>query len=128
MKKTFHSLILITLIISIFKLPNKTYADINSNLQGWYKFDEASGSTALDSSGNSRSGTEVGSPTYVTGKIGPYSLNFAGASSVTTNSVASAIQTGSVTFSAWIKFPSTYNSSSNVMVLFRNGDNSSNND
>jgi fibronectin type 3 domain-containing protein len=37
--------------------------------RAWLKFDEASGTTATDSTGNSWSGTLVGGPTWVAGKI-----------------------------------------------------------
>ncbi|MCX6793223.1 MAG: prepilin-type N-terminal cleavage/methylation domain-containing protein [Candidatus Falkowbacteria bacterium] len=46
-------------------------------LIGWWKFDEGSGTTAIDSSGNNKSGTLVGSPTYVAGKSGN-ALQFTG--------------------------------------------------
>lgn len=40
-----------------------------SGMVGWWKFDEGSGSTALDSSGNGYSGTEVNSPVYTPSNI-----------------------------------------------------------
>ena len=41
-----------------------------SNLVGWWKFDDGSGTTAVDSSGNSHTATLVNGISWVTGKIG----------------------------------------------------------
>ena len=40
------------------------------SLVGWWKFDETSGNTAFDSSGNGNDGTFVGNPQWVPGKVG----------------------------------------------------------
>jgi len=40
------------------------------DLIGWWKLDDGSGTTAVDSSGNDNDGTLVGSPQWVVGKIG----------------------------------------------------------
>ena len=51
---------------------------------GWWKLDEGSGSTAIDSSGKGNTGTWFGTPAgsggtyYVAGKIGPYAGKFDG--------------------------------------------------
>jgi Concanavalin A-like lectin/glucanases superfamily len=42
----------------------------NSGLVGWWKFDEGSGTSAADSSGNTNTGTLTNGPTWTTGKIG----------------------------------------------------------
>ena len=42
---------------------------ITNGLVAWYKFDETSGTTASDSSGNGKTGTLVNGPTWGTGKI-----------------------------------------------------------
>jgi concanavalin A-like lectin/glucanase superfamily protein len=54
------------------------HADITTGLVGWWKFNEGSGTTAIDSSGNGFNGTLIGGPTYVTGKIGAYALSLDG--------------------------------------------------
>ena len=41
----------------------------SANLVGWWKFDEGSGTTALDSSGQGNNGTLVNSPTYTSATI-----------------------------------------------------------
>lgn len=51
---------------------------------GWWKFDEGTGTTAVDSSGGGHNGTLTGSPTWSTGRIGSYAITFNG----TTQSVA----------------------------------------
>jgi len=48
-----------------------------SNLVGWWKFDEGSGNTAADSSGNKNHGTLHGNPRWVTGHDGS-ALSFDG--------------------------------------------------
>lgn len=58
-------------------------ADITSNLVAWYKLDETSGTTAVDSSGSGYDGTYTNSPTLgVTGAFGTSTaVTFAAASS-----------------------------------------------
>jgi hypothetical protein len=77
--------------------------DITSNLELWWKFDEGTGtSTTADSSGNGRTGTLVASPSWVTGQIGPYALDFNGSSqSVDYNS--NLVHTGIATVACWFK-------------------------
>ncbi len=53
---------------------------ITNGLMAWYKFDEGSGTTANDSSGNGNTGTLINSPTWTTGKIDG-ALSFVSASS-----------------------------------------------
>jgi hypothetical protein len=81
-------------------------ADIDTGLIGWWKFNEGSGATALDNTANGYNGTEVGSPSYVTGKVGKYALNLVGASSqyVTLPAAFETALAGltSFTFSGWV--------------------------
>ncbi len=59
-------------------------ADIITGLKGWYKFEEGSGSTTADSSGNSNTGTLINSSIFTTThKIGTYGMQFGGGSSNT---------------------------------------------
>jgi len=73
--------------------------------QGWWKLDEGSGSTAIDSSTNSNNGTEQGSPTYSSGQIGPYSLVLSSSSSqyIDIHNSSSLQITGDLTISFWLK-------------------------
>lgn len=62
-------------------LTTNSYADITSNLVGWWKLDEGTGSTTADSSGSGFTGTLQNSPTWIIGQIGPFALQFLGSSS-----------------------------------------------
>ncbi len=52
-----------------------------ADLIGWWRFDEGSGTTAYDSSGNGNDGTLIGNPQWVAGKIGG-ALEFNGTDSI----------------------------------------------
>ena len=56
------------------------YSD--SGLVGYWTFEEGSGSTTQDVSGNGNTGTLTNSPTWTTGKVGNYALDFDGTSYV----------------------------------------------
>ena len=89
---------------------NMGIPNINAGLVGWWKFDEASGTSAADSSGNAITGTLVNTPTWVAGKINN-ALNFDKASyrHVTlASNAALAMASGSFTFAAWIN-PTAFN-------------------
>jgi len=70
----------------ILLLPKGVYAqDITTGLVGHWKFDETSGTSASDSSGNNNTGTLINSPTWTTGKIGN-AVSIGGSSYVSVNS------------------------------------------
>lgn len=73
---------------------------------GWWKLDEGAGTTTADASGNNNTGTLTNSPTWVTGRVGPYAISFAGNTSEIKASAIAAVNnlhsTG-LTVSAWIK-------------------------
>lgn len=73
MKKTLIALVALSLL-----LPQIAHADITSNLKLWWRFDEGSGTSAADSSASALTGALQNTPTWATGKIGPYSLSFDG--------------------------------------------------
>lgn len=75
--------------------------DITSNLLAWWRLDDGAGATCADSSGNSRTGTLVGPPTWVTGKIGPYALSFDGSDYVDSSNFADNLT--AFTVAAWFK-------------------------
>jgi len=93
------------LIIFILFLTSSSVAnaDISTGLVGWWKFDEGSGSSAFDSSGNGNAGTLVGSPGYGAGKIGQDALSFNGSSQYVSVGNVGNIQT----ISYWVKAGST---------------------
>src|SRR3990167_6079208 len=73
-----------------------------SGLVGYWTFDEGSGATAADSSGNNNTGTLVNGPSWTTGKIGQ-ALSFDGVDDLVTASGISNTPSA-FTLSAWIKF------------------------
>jgi len=95
-----------TLLSSLFPQTQAQTADITSGLVAHYKFDEGTGTTANDSSGNNNIGTLINGPTWTTGKIGG-ALNFDGVndyvdlSNDQTYGLSSA--TSEKTISAWVK-------------------------
>lgn len=70
-------LLALPLLISIF-LSQPVRADISSGLTAYYSFDDISGSTAPDSSGNGYDGTITGGAVTVSGAVGD-ALSFDGA-------------------------------------------------
>jgi len=73
-----------------------------SSLVGWWKFDEGSGSTAADSSGQSNDGVITGA-VWVAGKSGnALDFNDTGAEVVTIPDSSSLDLTTQLTFSAWV--------------------------
>ena len=77
----------------------------DSNLVGWWEFEEGSGAIASDSSGNDANGTLNGDPNWVTGKIGSYALEFVGVDA--SISIPINCHNGEETMSFWIKTTST---------------------
>ena len=51
---------------------------LSQSLRGYWKLDDGSGTNATDASGNSNTLSMTGSPSWTTGNIGPYSLDFSG--------------------------------------------------
>jgi hypothetical protein len=99
-----------------------------SGLVGHWTFDEGSGSTAADSSGNGNAGTVSGA-TWTTGKFnGALSFN-GGTAMVTVPDSASLDSTSAVTVSAWIRPTSWPNNYGDAIVnkegnyALRSGDN-----
>jgi hypothetical protein len=76
--------------------------DITSNLEGWWKFDEGTGTNAADSTVNGHTGTLNGDATWHSpGKIGASSASYSGTTGGGTS--ISPITTGTTfTYSAWI--------------------------
>ena len=78
------------------------YADITSNLISWWKFDDGSGTTAIDSSGNGHSGTLTNGPTWTAGNIGG-AISFDGVDDVISFGVMSSTQGQShMTWAFWV--------------------------
>lgn len=75
-------------------------ANITSNLFGWWKLDDGSGSTAADSAG-SNTGTVTGTPSWSAGHIGTGSFSFDGSTYISTPLFTTGAT--AVTYSAWVK-------------------------
>lgn len=71
-----------------------------AGLVGEYPFDEGSGSSAYDNSTYENTGTTVGNPTWVTGKIDG-ALSFNGSQSVSLGNPAQ-LQASTITIQAWV--------------------------
>ncbi|MBL7153920.1 MAG: hypothetical protein ISS79_09400, partial [Phycisphaerae bacterium] len=79
------------------------------NLQGWWKFDMGSGTTAIDWSGHDRHGTLIGpSPTWVPGVLGN-ALEFDGSndSYVNIDGYKGILGTSAFSVTAWVKSTAT---------------------
>jgi autotransporter-associated beta strand protein len=77
----------------------------HAQLVGHWKFDDGSGSTLGDSSGNSLNGTLSGSPVWApghTGTTGDYSLQFNGSNYVSLGNPADLAIIGDQTISMWL--------------------------
>ena len=83
-----------------FVLTSTTQAD----LVGWWKLDEGSGTTAIDSSGNGNDGTFQGDPQWVAGKVAG-ALEMDGGDSVSIPGAAD-INPASLTLMTWVNFTS----------------------
>ncbi len=87
-----------------------------SGLAGYWKFDEGSGATTADSSGNSNTGTLVSSPTWTTSGRDANALTVSGGNYITAANSASLILAGSWTVASWIKLSSTPGSGNNFVL------------
>lgn len=113
------------LLLLLLLIPqHAAHADITSNLVGWWPFDAGTGTTAADSSGSGNNGTLSGStiPTWVTGKVGPFALNFNGTSGYVTMGAGSALNlTTNFTVCAWFKPSALTNTNQQIASKGFNG-------
>ncbi len=78
-----------------------------AELVGWWRLDDGSGTTAVDSSGNGNDGTLRGDPHWVAGAVDG-ALYFDGDDDVEVTMASSALKSASLTVAAWVKAdPST---------------------
>jgi hypothetical protein len=82
-----------------------------SGLVGWWNFDEGSGTSAADSSGNGNTGTLHGSPlpTWTTGGYYNGALSFDGAQNYVSVPTSASLNLSSFSISAWTETTSTTN-------------------
>lgn len=73
-----------------------------SNVYAYYKLEENTGQTVLDSSGNNRNGTPINNPTSVSGKLNNC-LSFDGNNYITLGNTSNFERTDSFSIECWIK-------------------------
>jgi uncharacterized repeat protein (TIGR01451 family)/fimbrial isopeptide formation D2 family protein len=90
-------------------------ADLTDGLVGHWQFDEGSGTTAADSSGNTNTGNLVGNVTWTAGHDGGTAVQFDGVGAQATASETVNVGTGATldnspmhTLSAWVRFEPGY--------------------
>ena len=101
--------LLISLVLAMSLAAGTAVAsDANDpNLVGFWELDDGSGSTAADSSVNGYTGTLMGEPNWVSGKVGG-ALEFNGGSDyVVVNGCYGVLGNGPATSTAWFKAPAS---------------------
>jgi hypothetical protein len=80
------------------------WADVATGLVGWWKMNQSSGATVLDSSGNANLITFNTAPTWVAGQIGNYAASLNGTNQYGNTTTVTNIPTvqGAQTLSAWV--------------------------
>jgi hypothetical protein len=83
---------------------------------GYWQFEEGSGGTTADTSGNHLTGTLMNGPTWVTGKVGSWGLNFDGSNDrVDLGNPALLQLVGPLTLSAWA-WPNSVSGSGRIIT------------
>jgi len=80
----------------------RAIADVDPSMVGWWKLDDGSGSTALDSSGRGRDGTLYGDPLWIQGYLGG-ALQFDGMNDYVDTQYSENLPRWTV--SAWVRSP-----------------------
>jgi len=85
-----------------------TLSTAPSGLVGWWTFDEGTGTTAYDLSGNGNNGTfSSPAPTWTTGKVGSGALSFNGTSSYVSVPSGPTLTYNPITFAVWVNEPAS---------------------
>lgn len=113
------------LLLLLLLIPqHKAHADITSNLQGWWKFDEGTGTTPHDSSSNNITTNTINTPTWVTGKVGPFALNFNGTTQYVNMGAPTPLNlTTNFTVCAWFNPSALTNTNQQIVSKGYNGTN-----
>jgi hypothetical protein len=101
---------------AIAPTPTSTSAGTTSGLLGYWKFDERTGSTACDSSGEGNTGSLVNGPLWAVGKIGG-ALYFDGIDDHVTVADSNSLDVAnSFTLSAWVNPASSFTDFRSILV------------
>lgn len=103
------------LLLAWLAMLGSARADLTTGLVGWWKLNETSGTTALDSSGSGNHGTRSANMTSVPGApVGETALFFNGAERVSVSDSPSLNMTAGISICAWVKAES-WNSPSVIL-------------
>jgi hypothetical protein len=95
-------------IIAVAATPAPAPALVAADPVAVYPFDQASGTTTVDNSGNRQDGTLMGGATYVAGKVGN-AVNLSGASQYVDLPDGLVASCSDFTFAAWVKLAANPN-------------------
>ena len=94
---------LVSFVLLLGAVLNTAAEAADPSLVGWWKLDDASGTTAIDSSGNNNNGTLINGPVWAAGYLDG-ALQFDGTNDYVDCGNGSSLHiTGSVTITAWVK-------------------------
>jgi hypothetical protein len=111
------------LLLFLFLFPVQIFAQLEgegSGLQGWWKFEDATGTTVTDSSGNGNNGTIIGNPHWTTG-IENGGLRFGGMSDFVRVPEDSSLNTGIMSVAMWAKVENNLEGTPSFFGWGRNG-------
>ena len=97
----------------------ETLGNVDASLIGWWTFDEVSGNTAYDSSGNNNTGTIAGSPAREDGVSGNAAVFFGTNEYMGTDDESAFDISGNITLSAWVKVSQFDNAS--MYIISKSG-------
>ena len=104
LRKSITSIFFLSLLL--FVIPSALGNSIDPNLVGWWRFNEAFDTTAIDSSGNGHHGVLVDDPLRVAGVHGG-ALEFTGGNHVAVPGYDGVLGTQSRTSAAWVNVTKT---------------------
>ncbi|HYG23365.1 MAG TPA: LamG domain-containing protein [Verrucomicrobiae bacterium] len=80
---------------------------VTNGLVGWWKLDDGSGTSVIDSTGTTNTGTLLGSPTWTAGRVGASAIQLSGTNQYVNIPRADAfdLSGAAITLALWIKTP-----------------------
>ena len=102
----FRNKFLSTFLLAILLVTSSLFAQSTENLVGYWAFDETSGSTASDGSGNGKTGDLQGNAAFAPGKVGN-AISLDGTNSWV--DIPNFSFAGDFTIAAWVDFTETVN-------------------